>query len=192
DRAGPLAEEALKTHEQLYGPRHPRAANNLRQPASLAVARGDAAAGADLARRPLAIHREHPRARHAAVAETLAVRLPPLARARHGAGRTGCRGGRSRRRVARDPAGTVRRGTPARRRVDEQPGGPVPEAGPVRGIRGALPAGARHAPTAARQRAPARGADAAQLLRAAGLPRRVPAGCGSVTGSARALPAALR
>ena len=73
DRAGTLAEEALKTHEQLYGPRHPRVANNLRQLASLAVARGDAAAGADLARRALAIHREHAGGRHADVAETLDV-----------------------------------------------------------------------------------------------------------------------
>src|SRR5690606_19552542 len=48
DRSGAMAEAALTTHEQLYGPRHPRVANNLRQLASLAVARGDAASATAL------------------------------------------------------------------------------------------------------------------------------------------------
>jgi serine/threonine-protein kinase len=78
DRAGALAAEALQINEHRLGPDSVAAGVNLRQQAALAIARGDAAAGEDLARRALAIHRNAGSGSQREVAESLDILVMSL------------------------------------------------------------------------------------------------------------------
>ncbi len=73
DRAAALADQALNLHERLYGTNSALVGTNLRQKASLAAARGDAATADRFARDALARHRHAYGNLHQDVAEDLDV-----------------------------------------------------------------------------------------------------------------------
>ena len=75
ERAAALTEQALDIHERLYGANSERVGTNLRQKASLAVARGDADTAERFAREALARHRRVYGNLHQDVAEDLDVLL---------------------------------------------------------------------------------------------------------------------
>jgi serine/threonine-protein kinase len=71
DRATPLTDQALDIHQRLYGADSPLAATNVRQKASLALARGDLDTADRLAREALEKHRRAYGNLHQEVAEDL-------------------------------------------------------------------------------------------------------------------------
>ena len=75
ERAGALTDQALGIHERLHGANSELAGTNLRQKASLAVARGDADTADRFAREALARHRRAYGNLHQEVAEDLDVLL---------------------------------------------------------------------------------------------------------------------
>jgi serine/threonine-protein kinase len=75
ERAGALTDQAFDIHERLHGADSALAATNLRQKASLAVARGDADTADRFAREALARHRRAHGSLHQDVAEDLDVLL---------------------------------------------------------------------------------------------------------------------
>jgi serine/threonine protein kinase len=75
DRAGALTDQAFEIHQRLHGGDSHLVATNMRQKASLAVARGDANSADRLVREALAIHRRAHGNLHPDVAEDLDVLL---------------------------------------------------------------------------------------------------------------------
>jgi eukaryotic-like serine/threonine-protein kinase len=75
ERASTLTDQALEIHQRLYGADSALVATNVRQRASLAVARGDADAGARFAREAVTTHRRVYGSVHPDVAEDLDVLL---------------------------------------------------------------------------------------------------------------------
>jgi serine/threonine-protein kinase len=75
ERAGALSDQAFALHERLYGDDSAFVATNLRQKASVAIARGDAATAERFAREALAKHRRAYGGLHQEVAEDLDVLL---------------------------------------------------------------------------------------------------------------------
>jgi Tfp pilus assembly protein PilF len=75
ERAGALTDQALDIHQRLYGANSELVGTNLRQKASLAVARGDADTADRLAREALVRHRRAYGTLHQDVAEDLDVLL---------------------------------------------------------------------------------------------------------------------
>ncbi len=186
ERAAPLTDQALAIHERLYGADSPLVATNLRQKASLALARGDADTADRFAREALERHRRAYGNLHQDVAED----LDELANAARQRGRLADA------LAAAEESLRIRKAIygnehSAGCRIAEQSGRPQKRAGSLRGIRCPVQPDDRPSAAPARSRTSPRRARGPQLCRASALSRRASAGRRLRTRSAGAIPPVL-
>jgi serine/threonine protein kinase len=141
ERASALTDQALDIHQRLHGANSELVGTNLRQKASLAVARGDPDSADRFAREALARHRRAYGNLHQDVAEDLDVLLI-AARQRGPARRRALR----RRGITGHPEIDLRRRASAGGGFDEQSGCRSARAGPIRRSRRPLQADDRPSP----------------------------------------------
>ena len=133
ERAGALTDQALDIHERLHGANSELVATNLRQKASLAVARGDADTADRFAREALARHRRAYGNLHQDVAEDLDVLM--IAARQRGRLADALSAAEESLRIRRAIFGNEHRLIAD---SHEQPGDPKERAGSLRGSRGAV------------------------------------------------------
>ena len=186
ERAAPLTDQALAIHERLYGADSPLVATNLRQKASLALARGDADTADRFARQALEKHRRAYGNLHQDLAEDLDTLLMAARQ----------RGRLPDAIAAAEESLRIRKAIYGNDHLlvagfDEQSGRRQKRAGSPRGSRCPVPPDDRpSAAPAGAGTSPAR-AHGPQLCRASAVSRRTPAGRGLRTRGAGARPPIL-